>query len=70
MIFPTPAAGRAFNRPLTPFTLMTNKFLAPVLSAPNKLKNIINKKIKKNQKTRNNDKYKRYTIDDGTIRET
>ncbi len=30
---PTAAAGSLFNRPFTPFTEMTYKFLAPVLSA-------------------------------------
>lgn len=33
IISPAPAAGNLFKRPLTPCTAMTNKFLAPVLSA-------------------------------------
>lgn len=32
-ISPHPAAGRRLRRPLIPCTAMTNKFLAPVLSA-------------------------------------
>uniref|UniRef100_A0A915BY86 Uncharacterized protein n=1 Tax=Parascaris univalens TaxID=6257 RepID=A0A915BY86_PARUN len=32
-ISPTPALGNRFNRPLIPYTAITNKFLAPVLSA-------------------------------------
>lgn len=33
IISPHPAAGNRFKRPLTPWTAMTNKFFAPVLSA-------------------------------------
>lgn len=33
IISPAPAAGNRFNRPLMPFTAITNKFFAPVLSA-------------------------------------